>query len=81
MVDHVAAHGVGQRTGVVPADPRTCRSLRGQVRFDSENFVLLANSAVLPPALCTAMKTDATRVPAAACTVRGRGRSSFQVTP
>ena len=52
-----------------------------QERSNRENFVLLANSAVPRFALCTTRKTDETSWPAACCTVRGRSRSSFQVTP
>ena len=39
-------HGLSRRIRVVSM-------LSGQLRFHSENFVLLANSAVLPPASCT----------------------------
>ena len=35
----------------------------------------------MPPAALTDVKTDSMRFPAAACTVEGRRRSSFQVTP
>ena len=54
---------------------------RGQLRFQRENLVLLAKRAVEPPAAVTWVKTDSTRCPAAAWTVAGRRRSSFQVTP
>ena len=53
----------------------------GQLRFHRENLVLLAKRAVEPPAALTCVKTDSTRCPAAAWTVAGRRRSSFQVTP
>ena len=35
----------------------------GQLRFHSENLVLLAKSAVMPPAALTGVKTDSMRVP------------------
>ena len=60
---------------------RTLSIAAPQDRSNRENFVLLANSAVLRLALCTTRKTDETSCPAACCTVRGRSRSSFQVTP
>jgi hypothetical protein len=53
----------------------------GHERCHRLNFVFAANSAVEPPAASTAVKTEATSCPAAACTVLGVGRSSFQVTP
>ena len=60
---------------------RVVSMLSGQLRFHRVNLVLLAKSAVEPPASWTEVKTDSTRFPAAAWTVEGRRRSSFQVTP
>jgi hypothetical protein len=60
---------------------RVVSMLSGQLRFQRENLVLLAKSAVDPPAAATWVKTDSTRSPAAAWTVDGRRRSSFHVTP
>ena len=47
----------------------------------SRNLVLAAKRALDPPASCTAVKTDSTSCPAAAWTVLGRSRLSFQSTP
>ena len=60
--------------GGVDARAASCAS-RGRTS------VLLAKRAVEPPAALTCVKTDSTRCPAAAWTVAGRRRSSFQVTP
>ena len=53
----------------------------GQDRLHSENFVLVAKSAVPRPVAWTEVNTDSTGPPAALCTVSGTRRSSFQVTP
>ncbi len=53
----------------------------GHDRVKSENFVLAANIALRSPTLASDENTEPTGWPAAACTVRGTNRSSFQVTP
>ena len=80
VVVRQVAPGRLDQLGVVAADDGAVDAV-GQERWNSENFVLVANIAVLSPAPSSDENTEPTGCPAAACTVRGTSRSSSQVTP